>query len=100
MPYTCFVKIRNIRHKGLKRFVEKNDPKGLPASQVEKIRDMITALTVAENLDDLPALPGWRLHPLKANRKDQWSITVTGNRRITFTIRNDEIGDLNWEDYH
>jgi len=47
MPYACFVKIRNIRHKGLRRFVEKNDPKGLPASQVEKIRDIITALMVA-----------------------------------------------------
>ena len=94
------MKIRFIRHKGLKRFLEKNDPKGLPAARVGKIRDIITALMVAENLNDLPALPGWRLHPLKASRKGQWSIALTGNWRITFEVQNDEVHDLNLEDYH
>lgn len=84
----------------MKQFLEKNDAKGLPAYKVEKIRDIITALMVAENLDDLPTLPGWRLHKLTGQRKGGWSISVSGNWRITFEIQNDDIHDLNMEDYH
>ncbi len=94
------MKINKVRHRGLKRFIEKNNPSGLPSSKVEKVRDIITALVVAENLDDLPAFPGWRLHRLKGDRKGQWSISVTGNWRITFVLEDDTIQDLNLEDYH
>ncbi|MFQ5451727.1 MAG: type II toxin-antitoxin system RelE/ParE family toxin [Nitrospinaceae bacterium] len=94
------MKIRKIRHRGLKRFIEKNDPKGLPAEKVNKIRDVITALLVADNLADMPTLPGWKLHRLTGDRKGQWNITITGNWRMTFEIQNEEIHDLNLEDYH
>ena len=32
------------------------------------------------------------------DRKGQWNISVTGNWRITFEIKKDEILDLNMED--
>ncbi len=92
--------LRRIRHKGLRRFVETNDPKGLPPARVNKIRNIITALVVAETLADLPALPGWRLHPLTGGRKGCWSVTVTRNWRITFELVDDEICHLDMEDYH
>jgi proteic killer suppression protein len=94
------MRIRSIRHRGLKQFWERNDVSRLPAARVERIRDILTALAVTEKLRDLPALPGWRLHPLKGDRKGQWSITVTGNWRITFEISNGEICNLDLEDYH
>lgn len=94
------MRIKSVVHRGLKRFIEKNDSKSLPSAKVDKIRDIITALIVAESMGDLPAFPGWRLHKLKGDRKDQWSISVTGNWRITFEERDDEIYDLKLEDYH
>ena len=94
------MKIRSIRHKGLARFVETNNRKGLSPTKVDKIRKIITALAVAETLSDLPALPGWRLHPLTGDRKGRWSITVTGNWRMTFEVVDDEICNLDLEDYH
>jgi len=43
----------------------------------------------------------WKVHPLTGGRKGTWSLSVTGNRRLTFTIDDDrEICDLNLEDYH
>jgi toxin HigB-1 len=89
----------------LKRFSGENDPKSLLSYKVEKIRDIITALIVTENLEDLPVLPGWRLHKMTGQRKDLWSISISGNWRITFEIQSDEIQsdeihDLNMEDYH
>ena len=32
------MKIISIRHKGLRRFLEKNDPSGLPQDRLERIR--------------------------------------------------------------
>ena len=44
--------------------------------------------------------PGWRLHRLRGDRSGAWSISVSGNWRITFELRNDEIWNLDLEDYH
>ena len=38
------MEIRNIRHKGLKAFIERGQTKGLPAAYVEKIRDIVSFL--------------------------------------------------------
>ena len=57
-------------------------------------------IPVAETVEDVPALPGWKLHALRGDRKGQWSITVTGNWRIVFEIIDNQISNLNLEDYH
>nr|WP_277816735.1 type II toxin-antitoxin system RelE/ParE family toxin [Rheinheimera pleomorphica] len=40
------------------------------------------------------------MHPLTGGRKGQWSITVTGNWRITFELNNGDVYIVNYEDYH
>jgi len=44
--------------------------------------------------------PGWRIHQLKGDRAGTWSISVSGNWRITFDIKQGEICNLNLKDYH
>jgi len=51
-------------------------------------------------MDDVQGPPGWRIHPLTGDRAGTWSMSVSGNRRITFPFENGEIRDLNLEDYH
>jgi len=46
------------------------------------------------------AIPGFHLHPLKGDRKGQWSIAVSGNRRITFEFRDGNAYLLDYEDYY
>ena len=46
------------------------------------------------------APPGWRVHQLSGDRRDEWSISVSGNWRITFVEKDGHIGHLNLEDYH
>ena len=46
------------------------------------------------------AAPGWRVHRLSGERRDEWSVSVSGNWRITFVERNGAIERLNLEDYH
>jgi proteic killer suppression protein len=45
-------------------------------------------------------LPGYRLHQLKGNRTGTWSVTVSGNWRVTFTFEGEDAYDVDLEDYH
>jgi len=91
--------ILKFRHKGLKRLYEDDNPKGVQAEHVEKLRRRLTNLDAATEPDDLD-LPGYRLHPLKGDRKGEWSIAVSGNWRLTLRFEGHDVTDVDYEDYH
>ena len=94
------MKVRSIVHKGLRRLYEDNSSKGASADTVDKLRKMLAFLDAMEDPQELRGLPLWKAHVLTGDRKGTWSLSVTRNRRLTFRIEDDEIIDLNLEDYH
>ncbi len=94
--------IRNVVHRGLRRFIQRDDASGLSASVVEKIRNILTFLQEMEDAQELRDVPGWKAHQLSGDRKGTWGLAVTRNWRITFRIdqAKREIVDLDYEDYH
>ena len=96
--YTSFV-IRSIRHKGLRRLHEDDDPRGVMFEHAEKLRDILARLDAAGDISDLD-LPGFRLHPLKGEFKGFWAVTVRANWRVIFRFENREALDVNYIDYH
>lgn len=60
--------IKNIRHKGLKRLFEDDDPRGVAAEHVTKLRDILARLDVAPAVSQMD-VPGFRLHPLRGDLK-------------------------------
>jgi proteic killer suppression protein len=92
--------IGKFRHKGLRRLYEDDDPGGVPAHSVRKIKAILAALEFADSLAQVATMPGWKLHPLEGDRKGEYSITVTGNWRITFRLQSHAVTDVNFEDYH
>ncbi len=63
---------------------------------------MLSALDTAFNIEDIN-LPGFRLHQLAGNRKSEelrWSITVSGNWRVTFEFVDGNVYVTDYEDYH
>jgi proteic killer suppression protein len=96
------MKIRNVVHKGLRRFIEQDDASGLQPAVVSKIGRMVTFLQDMEGEDELRTVPSWKAHLLTGGRKGTWSLFVTKNWRLTFRIDQDEIEiiDLDYEDYH
>jgi proteic killer suppression protein len=96
------VRIRSIRHKGLRRLVEHDDASGVQAQFVAKIRYILAFLQDMEREDELLTVPTWKAHRLTGDRKGSWSLFVTKNWRITFRIDQAEIEivDLDYEDYH
>lgn len=59
----------------------------------------LAALDTASTIEDID-IPGYRLHPLKGPRKGIWSISVSGNWRLTFEFIEGNVFILNYEDYH
>lgn len=96
--YTVTV-IKGFAHKGLERFFVKDDRRLLDAKQLPRIERILDALEHASSVTELD-IPGFKLHKLTGNRKDTWSIRVTGNWRITFRFENGDAHDVNLEDYH
>jgi proteic killer suppression protein len=96
------VKIRSFIHNGLRTLYAEDNAKGLPPASVDKVRKMLAFLDEMENVEELRALPSWRVHTLTGDRKGIWSLSVTRNRRLTFRVDSAqrEIFDVNLEDYH
>ena len=90
--------IRTIRHKGLKRLFEQDDPSGVSPEHVAKLRNILATLQAARTLAHMD-LPGFRLHPLKGESKGFWAVTVRANWRVIFRFDCDA-EDVDYVDYH
>jgi toxin HigB-1 len=99
-PYTPRMQFRSIEHRGLLRLVEDDDSREVRPDLVRRVRNILAALHVAADITGVIGPPGWRVHQLKGDRAGTWSISVSGNWRITFEIEQGEICNLNLEDYH
>lgn len=94
------MEIVSIRHKGLRRFFETGNPKGL-VGDTGRLRKMLAYIDVAEDLEELAIPPNFGLHELTGDRKGSWSMTVTRNWRLTFRIDDEgALIDMDLEDYH
>jgi toxin HigB-1 len=91
--------IASFRHKGLKALFETGSAAGVHPNHAARLRMQLTALDTAHVIDDMN-LPGFRLHPLKGTMAGRWSITVSGNWRMTFEFREGNAYVLDYEDYH
>jgi len=91
--------IISFKHKGLELFFRKNDSRLLNAKHVKKLSILLDALDSAEVVEDLD-IPGVRLHQLSGDKKNLWSMKVSGNWRLTFSFNNGNAFEINLEDYH
>lgn len=92
--------IRQFAHKGLRRLYLANQTTGVPPQAVDKLRRMLAFLQDMGTADELRTLPTWKAHRLTGNRQGTWALSVTANWRLTFRIVNDELTEVNLEDYH
>ena len=91
--------IRTFRHRGLKRLYERDDPSRVGADLANRTALALADLDDASKLGDID-LPGYRLHPLKGDMKGLWSISISGNWRITFRFEGGDAYDVDLVDYH
>ena len=96
------MKIGNVIHKGLRRFIEADDASGLQPAVVAKVQRIVSFLQDMGGEEELRTVPSWKAHMLTGDRKGTWSLSVTKNWWMTFRIDREEIEivDLDYEDYH
>lgn len=94
--------IHSVRHRGLRLLLERNDPRFLRPDLAGRVRNVLTALVLAENMNGFVAgaPPGWRVHRLGGERRNEWSVSVSGNWRMTFRAAAGAIEHVDLEDYH
>jgi proteic killer suppression protein len=91
--------IESFRHKGLKRFYEKDERKGVPPEHADKVARILARLDVAKTPEQMD-LPGLKLHPLKGELRGFWSVWVSGNWRIIFRFEGTDVAQVDLVDYH
>lgn len=92
--------MESIRHKGLRRFFETGNAKGL-VGDANRLRKMLAFIDAAESLDELSVPPNFGLPELTGDRKGTWSMLVTRNWRLTFALNEDgALIEMDLEDYH
>ena len=91
--------IRSIRHKGLKRLHQDDDPRGVIAEHADKLRRILARLDAAKVFADMD-LPGYRLHALKGELQGFYAVTVRANWRVVFRFEQSEAVDVDYVDYH
>lgn len=91
--------IISFKHKGLERFYKSGSTSGIKVIHAKRLHLILSNLDQAELPSDMD-LPGLRLHELKGNMKGIWSVTVSGNWRITYRFVGANIELVNYEDYH
>ncbi len=91
-----------FRHKGLRLLHDDGNIKGVPPAIADKLRKLLFALETANDLDQVGRFPGWKLHPLRGDLKEFWSLTVTGNWRLIFRYDQEanSASDIDLIDYH
>jgi proteic killer suppression protein len=60
---------------------------------------ILALLNAAARVQDMD-FPGSRLHQLRGNREGLWSVTVSGNWRVTFRFSEGDVQDVDYLDYH
>lgn len=91
--------IKTFKHRGLERFFVKGDHRGILAkseARIERLLDRLDTIVKPEDMN----IPGFRFHRLTGDRNDTYSVSVTGNWRITFRFDGTDAVDVNLEDYH
>jgi proteic killer suppression protein len=91
--------IQSIRHKGLNRLYQNDDPRGVIQEHREKLRDILARLDVASTIDDM-RIPGLRLHPLRGEFEGLWAVIVRANWRVIFRFTDGDAWDVDYLDYH
>ena len=75
------------------------EPQSIQAIHAARLRDLLTALSVARGPQDL-ARPSWRLHGLTGDWAGFHAVTVQANWRLSFRFVGQDVELLDYLDYH
>ena len=91
--------IKSFRDKALARFHANGETRGLSVVNTARLQRLLDMLERARRPEALN-VPGLGFHRLKGTRGDTYSVSVSGNWRLTFKWDGEGAIDVTVEDYH
>jgi len=91
--------IRSFRHKGLQQFFESGSKAGIASEHAAKLSRQLLLLNAAKKPLEMD-VAGWKLHQLKGDQAEHWSVKVSGNWRLTFAFEGEDVILIDYQDYH
>ncbi|MFL6871035.1 MAG: type II toxin-antitoxin system RelE/ParE family toxin [Candidatus Azotimanducaceae bacterium] len=95
--------ITSLKGKVAKDIWTTNQSKTLPRAHWMRAKALLTIMHSTATLDDLRIKgqpPSIRLHKLRGDRRDCWSVTIKLPWCITFKFNNGEFSNVTIENYH
>lgn len=92
--------IKTFKNNDAKSVFSDGKSKRIPADVLRRARRKLFAIDAAQRIEDLRTPPGNRLHPLEADRKGQYSLSINDQWRICFVFENGNAYDVEIRDYH
>jgi proteic killer suppression protein len=91
--------ILSFRSRALRRFWEKEDPRGLNPQHVRKLELILDLLEEATSPEQMN-LAKLDFHKLTGETPTRWSVHVNGNWCVTFSFAGEDADAVDYEDYH
>ncbi|OYZ13512.1 MAG: plasmid maintenance system killer family protein [Bdellovibrio sp. 28-41-41] len=95
--------IKNIKGKTTQDIFDGENSKAarkVPTELHERAQDLLDAINAIARVDDLKVPPSNRLHKLKGNLKDFWSVSINSQWRVIFKWDGQNAIDVEITDYH
>jgi proteic killer suppression protein len=90
--------IKDCRHKGLQELYKTGRTARIGKRYHKNILMILDFLAAIHHIDDCTGVKDF--HPLAGSRKNTYSMHVTGNYCITFEWDGQDVGHIDFEDYH
>jgi proteic killer suppression protein len=92
--------IKTFSDKETQQLFIKGKSKRLPPDLIRRALRRLEYINLAITLDDLKVPPSNRLHALKGDREEQFSISINDQWRICFRFVDGDAYDVEITDYH
>jgi toxin HigB-1 len=95
--------IKNFSNRAAEEIWENSASKSLPKELWLRAKALLTIMHSTSSINDLKIKgqpPNIRLHKLKGDRKNEWSVTIKLPYALTFKFKNGEFSDVKIENYH
>ncbi len=91
--------IKSFKHKGLEKLFYDGTTKGIQPKHSSKLEDILDLLDAMIQIQDMN-FPGSGLHKLEPKKENIWSVSVSGNWRVTFKYVDGDAYEVDYLDYH
>lgn len=91
--------IKHFKHRGLQAFFETGSKAGIRPDHAARLARQLRQLNDSISPREMN-MPGWKLHPLSGDLAGHWSVSVSGNWRLTFVFEGEDAILVDYRDYH